>query len=214
MPLNITGARTLLLLVVAGAGGCIATSDWAAAIVADTRARSYPELEGTALVVGGETEPLVGGRALFAPGAVLGLAGRDYQVRLSADLLTEDAGDLAVRYVAAHELAHILDYQRHPGAAGLQALVHEALVRPWRLERRAELIAVERGYGEGLVAYRRWQRARLAGMPELLAEKRRNYFSPNEARAADEVRRRCPTVFQAFLAEPPRDLREILKRCP
>lgn len=197
-----------------GACACATPVPWAPAVVDQARARSFPELENVAVDIGGESERFVGGRALFGPAALFVDGARDYQVLMSSELVAEGAGEPAIRYVAAHELAHLVDFEHHPGPGGLWQLLLELWQGGWRLERRADVIVMTRGYLDELVVYRRWKRARLASHPELLAEMRRNYFSPNEALAADEVRRRCPAVFQSFLEHPPSDLRDILKRCP
>lgn len=187
--------------------------DWSAPLIEDARAH-YPELRDTPIRVVPESEPYVGGRALFAPSAIFG-GDRDYEVRMAPALVDPQRGCPAEgrTYVAVHELAHIFDYWQRDGA-GLVAFLAEIAITPWRSERRADVFVVARGFESELAAYRRWQREWMKDAPDQLAARKRNYFTPNEARAAAEVRDRCPDVFAAFAANPPRDLREILRRCP
>lgn len=189
-----------------------APPEWAPPLVDDVKRASFPELAGTPLRVCNEDERHVGGRALFAPSSLW--AGepraRDYQVCFNAAV----TGDVERRYVAAHELAHIVDYASRDTPRELWAFLVEIAATPWRSERRADVIVLERGYADELVAYRRWQREWMRDAPDALAARKRNYFTPNEARAADDVRRRCPDVFATFRERPPSDLRAILVHCP
>lgn len=200
-----------MLALVIIASGCASTPpSWAPPLVAEVKRASFPELANEPLRVGLEDEPFVGGRALFAPCASLVLGGaRDYQVRFNEAVVHDDTR----RYVAVHELAHIVDYHARD-ARGLWGFVAEIAVAPWLSERRADVIVVEKGYVQELVAYRRWQREWMRHAPDALAARKRNYFTPNEARAADDVRVRCPDVFRTFRETPPQNIREILRRCP
>jgi hypothetical protein len=204
----------VVTLVVASASvSACATStppSWAPPLVDEIKRASYAELAHEPLRVGLEEEPFVGGRALFAPWSSLVAGGaRDYEVRFNEAVVDDDTR----RYVTAHELAHIVDYHARD-AAGLWRFVAEIAVTPWVSERRADVIVVDKGYVNELVAYRKWQREWMKNAPDALAARKQNYFTPNEARAADDVRRRCPDVFRTFREHPPRNIREILRRCP
>jgi hypothetical protein len=76
---------------------CATPADWAEPTVAAVKARSFPELAAVPLAVAAEGEPFVGGRAWFAPAALVGLAPRDMRVQLARDLLDEGAGEAALR---------------------------------------------------------------------------------------------------------------------
>lgn len=205
---SLCGALAIIIVIT---GGCAtAPPSWAPPLVDEVKRASFPELAHEPLRIGVEEEPFVGGRALFAPWTSLVLAGaRDYEVRFNEAVVHDDAR----RYVAAHELAHIVDYAARDQRA-LWTFVVEIAFTPWRSERRADVIVLEKGYVNELVAYRRWQREWMRGAPDALAARKKNYLTPNEARAADDVRRRCPDVFRTFRAQPPRNIREILRRCP
>jgi hypothetical protein len=183
---------------------------WAPPLVDDVKRASFPELADEPLRISVEREPYVGGRALFAPTASLVTgAARDYEVRFNEAVVHDDTR----RYVTAHELAHIVDYHSRD-ARGMWAFLVEIAFTPWKSERRADVIVVEKGYLKELIAYRQWQREWMKHAPDELAARKKNYFTPNEARAADDVRARCPDVYRTFRDDPPRNIREILRRCP
>src|SRR6185503_6929087 len=101
-----------------------------------------------------------------------------------------------VRSILAHELAHVEDLSggKRLGLLRLGGLAsHE---RTARFERRADLTAMARGYGADLEAYRTWLYGHI---PESkIAEKRRDYFSPEEIEAALAAAATRPALFDCW----------------
>ncbi len=124
-------------------------------------------------------------------------------------------GEDAIVAILAHELAHSLDYvkrRQQAGAAGLVGLV-PALIWPpaeAEMERHTDLVAVQRGYGRGLIAYRQWLYRNLDA--DAVAEKRRVYYSPLELDLLTRMAERCPTALEAAIADVPFDARAIVAR--
>ena len=84
----------------------------------------------------------------------------------------------AVEAIVAHELEHISSYTRHNRwrMLGLVRLIKLSSETRW--ERATDERAIARGYGAGLIRYRRW----LYGVvsPKVAARKRRVYLTPEE----------------------------------
>ena len=92
------------------------------------------------------------------------------------------APDEAREAIVAHELAHIAYYANgnRLHLFGLLRLIEKNFRQSF--ERRADLDTIERGYGEGLKQYRLWLYQHVP--PKALAEKKRDYLSPEEIEAA------------------------------
>ena len=132
-------------------------------------------------------------------------------VSINDAVLFDAPSEPAIRAVLAHELGHSLDFvrRRHrDGAAGLLPLLPMLVWPPAEaaMERATDLIAVERGYGVGLQAYRAWLYRRLDA--DAVLEKRRVYYSPLELDLLTRLAARCPAEFAAITAPPP-DARAI-----
>jgi hypothetical protein len=84
----------------------------------------------------------------------------------------------AIEAIIAHELEHISSYTSHPRWRMLGLVRLMKLSSEIRWERAADERAIRRGYGAGLIRYRRW----LYGVvsPEVAARKRRVYLTPEE----------------------------------
>jgi hypothetical protein len=112
-----------------------------------------------------------------------------------------------VRAILAHELAHVEDLTggKRIRLFGLTGLVSET--RTARFERRADLKAVARGYGPGLKTYRAWLYTHVPA--EKLAEKRRDYFSPEEIDAILAATAEHPALFDYWLRHVPMTLADV-----
>ena len=95
-------------------------------------------------------------------------------------MFERSAPDVGIRAILAHELAHVLFYrqQNRLSLIKLAGLIHGGVNA--RFERRTDLIAIERGYGPGLIEYREWLYENVPA--NKIAEKRRDYFSTDEIR--------------------------------
>lgn len=103
----------------------------------------------------------------------------EYVVEVNPLLWERGCPHNAIIAILAHELSHTLDYVEGgiPGIIeiGLQLAHFEGLRR---YEHRTDLRAIFRGYGPGLIAYRRWIYAQLT--PQQLQRKKAVYYQPHE----------------------------------
>jgi Zn-dependent protease with chaperone function len=189
---------------------CRAQSDAAERIrrvVEEVRQSSYPELQGIPLLIQLFTSDSDYFQARFTNASFLGRRQLRYVLFVNRRLLAQPPPDDALRAVLAHELGHVLYYRAH---YRLRLLWLLRLCQPSfaaRFERATDLVALERGYGRGLKAYREWLYQRIpAGK---LAEKQRNYFSPAEIDALLRRMQAQPALLQQWRKSPPRSLAEI-----
>jgi hypothetical protein len=130
-----------------------------------------------------------------------------YFVLVNPEWRSRGAPVEGVQAILAHELAHVDDLTRGKRIRlfGLMGLVSKT--RTARFERRADLIAVARDYGSGLKAYRAWLFNHVP--PEKLAEKQRDYFSPEEIDAILAGTAEHPELFDYWLRHVPMSLTDI-----
>jgi hypothetical protein len=130
-----------------------------------------------------------------------------YLVFVNPKVFELGAPDDVVRAIVAHELAHILYFKKRNRMQllGLMRLTSKGFTR--RFERWADLTAISRGYAEGLKNYRMWLYQHIPA--SRLAEKRRNYFSPEEIDAILDATRMHPELFAYWLDHVPMSLAEI-----
>lgn len=123
--------------------------------------------------------------------------------KLFADGVPEDG----LQAVIAHELGHALYYKSRNRLKliGLVRLACKGFTA--RFERATDLGAITRDYSESLKSYRRWLYTRIPA--NKLAEKRRNYFSPEEIDAIQLKLRTQPELLKRWSRQPPRSLMEI-----
>ena len=88
---------------------------------------------------------------------------------------------------------------------GLVRLLSKAYIS--KFERRTDLEAIHRGYGDGLKSYRVWVYAHVP--PNKLGEKRRNYFSPEEITAIQKGVQKHPDLFAYWSRHVPANLQGI-----
>src|SRR5262245_45562900 len=76
-----------------------------------------------------------------------------------------------------------------------------------RFERKADLDAIALGYGPGLEIYRTWLYRNIPRDTE--AEKKRDYYTPEEIEALLQTETQHPGIMGKFLRCVPRNLAEI-----
>jgi hypothetical protein len=130
-----------------------------------------------------------------------------YFVLVNPEWRTQGAPIEGVQAILAHELAHVEDLagEKRIRLFGLAGLLSET--RTARFERRADLNAVARGYGSGLKTYRAWLYNHVPA--EKLAEKRRDYFSPEEIDAILAATAEHPDLFDYWLRHVPLSLADV-----
>ena len=118
-----------------------------------------------------------------------------------------NAPETALRAVIAHELAHALYYKRKNWfqLLGLVRLTSGKFTREF--ERKADLMAISRGYGEGLIEYRRWLYGNLPA--DKIDSKRRTYFSPEEIMMLITGLREDPDLANKLMKRVPLDPKQL-----
>ena len=203
----------LLFIALAGAGtradtdGEAALKERVRRLTAEVAAASFPELTGSEITIQWFDAEADFFQTRFTFTGFLGRKKLRYLLRVNRRLLSQPPPEIALRAVIAHELGHILYFQarRRLQLLGLVRLLAPAFTA--RFERRTDLQAIARHYGEGLKVYREWLYRRIP--PGKLAEKQRNYFSPAEIDALLQRLRAEPEKLRGWLQRPPRSLAEI-----
>ena len=130
-----------------------------------------------------------------------------YYIDLNPALFARGAPGNGLCAIVVHELAHIVVLSRgnRVRRLGLIRLLSKSQTR--RFERGADLDAIHLGYGDGLKRYRIWV---YANIPQRkLAEKMRNYFSPDEIAAIQQRLQQEPDLFAYWTRHIPMSLAEI-----
>ena len=131
-----------------------------------------------------------------------------YLVYVNPRVFELQASEAGVRAIIAHELAHVL-YFKGRNRLRLLGLVRLASRHyTAKFERRADLKAISRGYGEGLKEYRQWLYQNVPASK--LAEKQRNYFSGEEIDAILSASRTRPELLDYWVKHVPLSLGQIL----
>ncbi len=130
-----------------------------------------------------------------------------YSVQVNPRLFTEQAPAPGVCAILAHELSHltVLSHGNRIRRFGLVRLVSGGYTA--RFERKTDLEAIHRGYGEGLKVYRNWVYGHIASGK--LAEKRRRYFSPEEIDAIEQRLREHPDILTYWQKHVPLNLADV-----
>ena len=176
-------------------------------IVGEIIERSYPELK-TAKI---EIKPFASDsnyfKSQFSIPRFLTFRKISYVIFVNPEVFRRTAPDDAVRAILAHELAHILYYQRKNRfeLIGLAALADKSFTA--KFERRADLEAIKRGYGSGLKSYREWLYQNIE--PKTVEAKKRDYFSPAEIDSILRILREKPEMIDNWRKRVPRSLKEI-----
>jgi hypothetical protein len=130
-----------------------------------------------------------------------------YFVDVNPALLQEQAPSDGVCAILAHELVHVVSLSRgnRIRRLGLFRLLSKGQTTTF--ERRADLEAIHRGYGNGLKNYRTWVYLHIPASE--LQEKQRNYFSPDEIAAIEKKLLEQPDLFAYWSEHVPMNLRAI-----
>ncbi len=143
--------------------------------------KSYPELERKKIKVETFESESDYFKARFSVTKFLTFQKINYIVFVNPKIFQSEISEQAIIAILAHELAHILYYttKNRFELFGLASLIDKSFTA--KFERKADLHAIKRGYGKGLIKYREWLYAHIP--PKNLAAKKRDYFTPEEIRA-------------------------------
>ncbi|MGI9056352.1 MAG: hypothetical protein ACR2F2_11185 [Pyrinomonadaceae bacterium] len=165
--------------------------------------KSYPELADEKINVKTFESEKTFFKARFSITRFLTFRKLNYIIFVNPVIFKSEISGEAVSAILAHELAHILYYDEKNRfeLIGLASLTDKSFTA--KFERKADLQAIRRGYGAGLIKYREWLYANIP--KKNLAEKKRDYFSPDEIKAIMEK----PEKIDFWLKNVPRNLSEI-----
>jgi hypothetical protein len=178
-------------------------------LVDEIIAASYPELRGADIQIKLFHDDADYFRTRFGISRFLFVRRMRYFLLVNPQVFAWQAPLAAVRAILAHELGHILYFKQRNRVrlVGLMCLASKRYSA--RFERRTDLQAISHGYGEGLKEYRAWLYRHVPSRK--LAEKKRNYFSPEEIDAIQAAARRQPELLRYWSRHVPRNLKEILE---
>lgn len=176
-------------------------------LLESVRSASYPELKDADIRVRLFSSDRDFFRTRFDAARFLAGLKMRFFVEVNPRAFELRAPDEALRAIMAHELGHVYDFTRgmRVRLLGLVRLASKSYTA--RFERRTDLQAISRGYAAGLAEYRRWLYRNVPAKD--LAEKRRDYFSPEEIEAVVSITRRRPEALGYWLRHVPRNLGEI-----
>jgi len=179
----------------------------ASAVILDLRGTSFPELAHIDLRVRTFRSQSDYLRTRFSFSRFLLFLPMQYFVDVNPALFQEQAPSDGVCAILAHELVHIVSLSRGNRIRrfGLVRLLSKR--QTTKFERRTDLEAIHRGYGDGLRSYRKWIYAHIS--PNKLPEKRRNYFSPEEIGTIQILLQERPELFGYWRRHVPMNLQEI-----
>ena len=131
-----------------------------------------------------------------------------YKIGINRKLFTFKLPLFALEGILAHELAHTSFYvvkgRLRTIFTGVAILHHHENIE---FERRTDIDAITRGYGEGIKAYREVLYRELSD--EQIAKKNERYFSPEEIDALVAAYADYPELRDIWLRNPPLDLVSI-----
>jgi hypothetical protein len=133
-------------------------------------------------------------------GASRALLGRPhYRIGLNPYVFKKNISDLALKGVMAHELMHTEDYESGSTIGTIIPIGFKILKRKSRIqyERKTDIKTIQRGYAEGLKAYRLWQSELLS--PESLEIKEEEYLTPFEIDLVSEIVETQPELIESWL---------------
>lgn len=168
---------------------------------------AYPELAGKEIQLRPFHSASDYFRTRFSISRFLFFRRMHYFVEVNPELFSRNAPPDGVCAILGHELAHVADLS-HGNRIRLFRLVR-LVSRGYtvRLERRADLEAIRRGFGDGLVSYRNWVYSNVSSAKA--EEKKRNYFTPQEIIKIQELTRTKPELFDYWKRKVPLNESEI-----
>ncbi len=177
--------------------------------VIEIASRSYPEIKLHKIRIKTFESDSIFFKARFSFGRFFTFRRMRHLIFVNPQVFEKKAPDSAIKAILAHELAHISYYTRKNRfeLLGLARLVSDGFIA--NFERKADIEAIARGFGSGLIEYRKWLYKNIPA--KSVKEKKRNYFSPEEVKVILEVLRANPTAIDVWRKRVPRNIEEIKK---
>lgn len=176
-------------------------------IVTEVVADRYPELKSAKIEVKKFNDDSDYFRANFSVSRYATFRNMRFYIEANPLAEQKNAPEDAIRAIIAHEVAHILYYQTHNrfellGLAGLADKSFNA-----KFERKADLEAIGRGFGEGLKQYRLWLYQNIPAKD--VDEKKRDYFTPEELDVMLPALKINPALLGKWKKNVPRNLEDV-----
>lgn len=130
-----------------------------------------------------------------------------YYVNVNPEVFARNAPADGVCAILGHEMAHVADLSHGNRIRLLRLVGLLSSSYTARFERRADLEAIRRGFGAGLIDYRNWVYKNIP--PAKIEQKKRNYFSPQEITAILDLTRANPQLFENWKRKVPLNESEI-----
>ena len=146
-------------------------------------------------------------RTRFSLSRFLFLRRMHYFVEINPELFSRHAPADGVCAILGHELAHVADLSRGHRIRLFRLVRLASSGYAARFERRADLEAIRRGFGDGLISYRNWVYKNVA--PAIAQQKKRNYFTPQEIVRIEDLARARPELFDYWKRKVPLNENEI-----
>jgi hypothetical protein len=208
-------APVLVVSLLASCGGSSPSAQHALGLadiekaINDVRHASFPELERADISVYDLHSEFDHLQARFTVSSFFARKLR-YMILFNPEAIRRHVPADGLRAIVAHELAHINYYesQSRMGLLSLALLLLPAFTA--RFERKADLDAIALGYGPGLEIYRIWLYRNIPREAE--AEKKRDYYTPDEIEALLQAETKHPGIMSKFSRCIPRNLAEIAQQ--
>jgi hypothetical protein len=171
------------------------------------RDASFPELQNQVVKPRKFESSVDYFRTRFSVSRFLLLRPMHYFVEINPRIENSGPSADSVCAILAHELVHI---SRMSDGNRLRLLgVVRLLLSGYtaRFERSTDLEAIRRGYGPGLITFREWVYRNIPAAA--LKKKHRNYFSPEEIAAIEQMTETKPGLFKYWNKHVPLNLEEI-----
>ena len=133
-----------------------------------------------------------------------------FYVEVNPRVFDQGAPEEGLRAIIAHELEHVFYFSKRSRVRTLSVAGLASRGFTARFERRADLGALGRGYGSGLIVYRQWLYQHIPD--SALTEKRRDYFSPEEIDAIKSIIQKRPETLRYWLEHVPLRIEDINKQ--
>lgn len=177
------------------------------AMIEEVHAQSYPEVKLEKIRVKTFSGDSGFFKARFSLCRFLSLQRMRHLVYVNPSAFERNLPENAFRSIIAHELSHVSYYTRKNRLQliGLVRLTSSSAEAGF--ERKADLDAISKGYGEGLGTYRKWLYTHITDSEKM--KKFKTYFTPAEIELVMRARLEKPDLFAKWLRNPPRNIEMI-----
>ncbi|MGH9949228.1 MAG: hypothetical protein ACRD6X_18815 [Pyrinomonadaceae bacterium] len=169
---------------------------------------SFPELCGQDFKIGLFKSDSVFFKTRFSFSRLLTFRKIGVVMDVNPDVFQSGPSDAAIKAILAHELAHADFYRRNGGFKAFRMIGLLGGKSLAKFERRADLTAIEKGYGLGLKEFREWLYKNIPS--NNINEKKRNYFTPEEIDLLITANKDVPGILKNLRKNIPLSLTETI----